>query len=265
MKNLILVLYFSIISFACSYNKHQLNMSDAVNNKDVPNEEGKFEHDYSDLEQFMDLLECATDDQIISSLLEKGHIDFIKLYPSLDGDEEGFIHRAAAKASLKVIDKLLELSGNNKQDVVTLKSKYNVTPLHIAALRGDRDIVEWFINKGADVNAKDEEGNPVLHYAAKTPANISVVRLLIANEAKIEEATTEAEGATLLHLAVYYDNPSLVRYLLNNYNQLKIDVKAKTSEETPRTAEEWATDMENFNIISAFDEFNETVQYEVHQ
>ena len=38
-------------------------------------------------------------------------------------------------------------------------------PLHLAALGGDKEIVELLISKGADVNAKDDVGRTPLDWA----------------------------------------------------------------------------------------------------
>ena len=41
------------------------------------------------------------------------------------------------------------------------------TPLHYACEEGHLTIVEYLISKGANINAKDENGDYVIHYASK--------------------------------------------------------------------------------------------------
>ena len=48
------------------------------------------------------------------------------------------------------------------------EGKHRMTPLHIAAIRGNKEIAELLIAKGADVNAKAEYDNTPLLYAALT-------------------------------------------------------------------------------------------------
>ena len=56
-------------------------------------------------------------------------------------------------------------------------------PLIIAALAGHKEVAEMLIGKGADVNAKDNEGNTALSLASSRGHN-SVVELLKSRGAK---------------------------------------------------------------------------------
>ena len=48
------------------------------------------------------------------------------------------------------------------------RSRYNETPLHIACLRGNLEIADYLKQKGADMDATDNDGNTVLHYASSS-------------------------------------------------------------------------------------------------
>jgi ankyrin repeat protein len=50
---------------------------------------------------------------------------------------------------------------------INAKNKNSLTPLHAAAMAGDRDTVALLINKGADVNAKSKDGLTPLHMASQ--------------------------------------------------------------------------------------------------
>lgn len=64
-----------------------------------------------------------------------------------------------------------------------------VTPLHWAAERGTKEIVESLLARKADVNAKDEIGHTPLHMAVRGGKK-DVVELLVARQADINAKTT---------------------------------------------------------------------------
>ena len=55
------------------------------------------------------------------------------------------------------------------------------TPLHMAAMRGDTDVVKLFMAKGADVTVKDRFGKIPLHLAIGNGRHESVKMLLDSN------------------------------------------------------------------------------------
>ena len=66
---------------------------------------------------------------------------------------------------------------------VNAKDGGGQTPLHRAALRGNKEIVELLIANGADRNAKDVNGRTPLHYA--TFGYNETVELLLAKGADV--------------------------------------------------------------------------------
>jgi hypothetical protein len=260
MKRLLLFMFcFSVLS--CSQ-KLAMSDSDAKELDSI----GSNEEDgvYSELAEFVDLLEDGDEDEIMAFLkecLKEDSEALTKLYTSIDGDEQGFIHYAAAKGSLNVIKSFLELarSKGRLNEVVNLSSSKNkVQPIHLAALRGDVEIVRCFIDNGADPNAKDIENSTVMHYAVQTLANVEVVRYLLeeaSNKASIEATIDEEDGSTVLHWAVENNNASMVKYLLNYcFSNGKLDFISKKDNEN-LTAEDLANNLEMVNVVLVYSSF----------
>lgn len=72
------------------------------------------------------------------------------------------------------------------------------TPLHAAALRGDRNAVRQLLDAGADPNAVDELGCAPLHEALKHP-HLQVARMLVAAGGQLD--TKNRDGASPREMA----------------------------------------------------------------
>jgi len=48
---------------------------------------------------------------------------------------------------------------------INAKDEYGWTPLHYAAIKGQKEVVELLIAKGADINSKNQSGETPLHDA----------------------------------------------------------------------------------------------------
>ena len=99
-------------------------------------------------------------------------------------------HRAAQKGH-KEITELLIAKGAD----VNAKEEDGWTPLHYAVYEGYKEIAELLIAKGADVNAKEEDGWTPLHDAATK----EIAELLIDNGADVN--AKDGTGSTALDTA----------------------------------------------------------------
>jgi len=92
-------------------------------------------------------------------------------------------------------------------------------PLHYAAYAGDVEVCRLLLNKGADVNGRDNGDGTPLDTAAWA-GNIAVVECLIAHGADVN--AKEQHGWTPLYAAVCYGHDNVVRLLMANGASIRI-------------------------------------------
>ncbi|KAJ9549221.1 hypothetical protein OSB04_021764 [Centaurea solstitialis] len=97
-------------------------------------------------------------------------------------DGRSLLHVAVSSARLEVV-KILSafdqsVSGINSAD------EEGWAPLHSAASSGNVEIVKILLDRGADVNLKNDGGRTALHYAA-SKGWVKVAEVLLSNSAKI--------------------------------------------------------------------------------
>lgn len=95
----------------------------------------------------------------------------------------------------------------SKTDVNKLNSK-GESALMLVSLKGNRELAERLIKKGADIN---KTGWTPLHYAAST-GQVAIISLLLENSAYIDAESPN--GTTPLMMAAMYGTPAAVSFLL---------------------------------------------------
>jgi peptidoglycan/LPS O-acetylase OafA/YrhL len=88
--------------------------------------------------------------------------------------DDGTLVAAVKKGDPELIKQRLALTA----DLNATDSKFGVTPLDWAALRGDVETLQLLIDHGADVNARNKDGSTALHGAAFL-GRTSAVKLLL--------------------------------------------------------------------------------------
>lgn len=94
------------------------------------------------------------------------------------------------------------------------------TPLHIAAKGDHADLVVLLIEKGADMNATDEDGETPLYSAVRSRERAALPFLLASGSAV---GAADEGGHTPLHLAAALGNEAAVRFLIGH----KAEVNAR--------------------------------------
>ncbi len=135
----------------------------------------------------------------------------------LEGDESTSLVAAAEAGHAEAVEKLLERGADVNQ-----KNDIGQTPLMAAAAAGDEAMVEDFISAGADVNAKDPEGATALLLASRK-GRAGIVELLLKHQADVN--ARHDDGFTALALAAEEGRFDVVRVLLAH----DADVNAKNS------------------------------------
>lgn len=90
------------------------------------------------------------------------------------------------------------LMDNTKIDINAYCEGGTLTPLHLAILSDNVDCVNLLIERGANVNAPDPNGNTPLHYVAYEKFNADVFLKLL-NADNIDLTTQNKFGDTFLH------------------------------------------------------------------
>ena len=114
------------------------------------------------------------------------------------GNPDGALIQAAKDGNIEAVKQHLA----KDTDVNAKSGPVGRTPLHEAALRGHKEVVELLIDKVADVNAKNWDGLSPLHYAALTGRK-ETAELLISEGADVNARGTDDE--TPLGAAEYVD------------------------------------------------------------
>ena len=100
--------------------------------------------------------------------------------------------------------------------IINIGNEYKETPLHIAASFGSVECVNILIEKGANINAKDNAGCSPLHSVLfdQTENTLECIKILIKNGADVN--AREQYNCTSLHLAAEGYDPECLDILINN-------------------------------------------------
>ena len=140
------------------------------------------------------------DEQAVQALLQRG---FDPNAQSPDGQYG--LYLALREPALKVARVLIDWP----KTAVESRNKADESPLMMAALKGQTDMVKRLIARDADVN---KPGWTPLHYAA-TGGQLEIMGLLLENYAFIDAQSPN--GTTPLMMAAMYASPQAVKLLLD--------------------------------------------------
>ncbi|XP_069104161.1 uncharacterized protein [Argopecten irradians] len=154
-------------------------------------------------------------------------------------------------AALNIHEELIRFLISNKTELLNLTNDDGETALHSAAVGGDINVFDLLINAGLSPTARTNEGRTVLqmaaffgrtklvkhiiksqsdtlmmrdnamrialHYAA-VDGNINMFTDLL--NAGLQPRAVTTDGVSILHIAAYHGNISLIRYLKRNQSEI---------------------------------------------
>lgn len=123
------------------------------------------------------------------------------MYANVDVNEKNYagitpLTIAAEKGNMEIIKMLVE----DGKAIINDKSSYGVTPLIAAAAAGNGEVVSYLVEHGADVSAKDDLGKTALIYAANID-NPKLVSNLIKLDNKAVNLLDNSGNTALIYSA----------------------------------------------------------------
>nr|CAH7769071.1 unnamed protein product [Callosobruchus chinensis] len=174
------------------------------------------------VEKGMEYYETRYKDRTVKNLIKKASefgyilVQQEELVDSIYCEHKSTIlHLLAENSDCEAIQGILTHIKEKHSDrfscVLNAKNKYNITPLHSAVYGGNLNVIEYLVEKNADINAKDKDGLIPLHVAAEY-GNLEAVKYFI--EKGIDVNVKDGCGSTPLHMAALYGNLEIVEYLV---------------------------------------------------
>ncbi len=154
------------------------------------------------------LLGALGDDADLEAI-EEGVREALDENPDTPTGASTSLHTAVGRADASEVQALLDEGAD-----VNARNEDGQTPLHIAAERGEIAVLEALLDRGANIDATDMNGATPLLLATFNESPMPVIELLLTGGA---DPNAGAEGeAKALHLAVSLRNPALVQLLLDH-------------------------------------------------
>jgi ankyrin repeat protein len=133
------------------------------------------------------------------------------------------LHFAARQGYIGLIQFIVD-----KDADVNLKTASGSTALHEAAMSGNANAMRLLIEKGADVNAQDAKGNSVMHIAIPFASHQAILSLLLENGANPN--LRDEHGESPLHIVIKLNRtPNVLQTLLDGKADVSIrNIEGKT-------------------------------------
>ncbi|CAL8116869.1 unnamed protein product [Orchesella dallaii] len=159
---------------------------------------------------------------------------------TIDEDGNTLLHKIVEKTALngKSYHQIVNAFSQQGFKLFNKPNKQQATPLHFAVARIEllRYTVEFFLSKGADLNAVDEKGDSVLFYAIQYNRSIELMSMLINLGADTKHRNYMGKNA--LHISVEKNNLNALKYLIETHN-LNVDDEDSNGNTPLHLVAEW--------------------------
>jgi len=150
-------------------------------------------------------------EKVLSMVVCSGCLDLFHICQGQDFLTPNLVCQVSEFFHLSLLDFMIE----NGADI-NAKNEDEATPLHYAAASGHLRVVEYLVNQKADINAKDEDDWTPLHIAAWN-GHLSVVEYLVNQKADINAKEYRVEFLYLMRLLFILLLLMVILVLLNIY------------------------------------------------
>ncbi len=124
---------------------------------------------------------------------------------------ENLLLVACERGLLDDARRLVHLSGVHRFELV--RDKRGRTPMHLAAARGRRAVLEFLWSKAADMDTEDDDGRTPLHLAAAN-GHVECVRLLVDKGEAFMDGTEGIHGFAAVEMAACRGQEDVVEALV---------------------------------------------------
>ena len=129
--------------------------------------------------------------EVVDMLAAKGaRVDLV----DRQGYDFGYHLVDVTRRDLKIFDEKMKFLTDHGYDPVT-KQKDNSTLLHAAISKKNTELIDKLLKMGVDINAKDDNGQTILHHAAMQVENEDLLKFLLAAGADKRILTEFEESA----------------------------------------------------------------------
>ena len=184
-----------------------------------------------------------------------------------------------AESSTEIINALLDAAEKlgEEEEYINKKAEFGFFPLYIACKKGDNDIVEILIDRGANVSERTEQGVTALNIAIQEndeKSHLEVIETLLLNGAYDDDvpddnghtalywAQQSGDAAEVIELLMQYEpdsptpptppptssTPKSTTFTIDSFEPSELDIISINKSELPETAEDFVN-MEDVNIV----------------
>uniref|UniRef100_Q04861-2 Isoform 2 of Nuclear factor NF-kappa-B p105 subunit n=1 Tax=Gallus gallus TaxID=9031 RepID=Q04861-2 len=158
-----------------------------------------------------------------------------------DDNGDNVLHLSIIHLHRELVKNLLEVMPDmNYNNIINMRNDLYQTPLHLAVITKQAEVVEDLLKAGANVNLLDRHGNSVLHLAAAEGDDKILSLLLKHQKASSMIDLSNGEGLSAIHMVVTANSLSCLKLLI----AAGVDVNAQ-EQKSGRTALHLAVEQEN--------------------